>query len=93
MQSKDTARWLAKVWGVVELLCSPRLLPVPVPLCSTSQAAWLTVLRRRQKDRFEWSSIGLAERWPKVEIRHPWPEQRLAVSALPGATQGRSRMP
>ena len=26
-------------WGVVELLRSPRLLPIPVPLCSTSQAA------------------------------------------------------
>ncbi len=55
---------------------------------------WQTALRRRsQRDRFAW---GRMERmteilWPKVSIRHPWPDRRFAVKhprqepcALPG---------
>ena len=43
--------------------------------------------RRSQKDRFEWSTIVRLQciHWPKPTIRHPWPDQRLAVN-----TQGRS---
>ena len=96
-KAKDTARWLAKVLGGwLNYYAVPGSYRYLYRFVQRLKRLWLTVLRRRsQKDRFEWSSIDrLAERyWPKVEIRHPWPEQRLAVSALPGATQGRSRMP
>ena len=53
---------------------------------------WLRSLRRRsQKDRTTWADIAAltAAHWPRLEIRHPWPDRRLAVSP----TQGRSRMP
>ena len=56
---------------------------------------WLSILRRRsQKDRFKWTSIArlTARHWPKLAIRHPRPDQRLAVSATAGANRGRSRM-
>ena len=93
----DTARWLAKVLGGwLNYYAVPGSYRYLYRFVHRLKRLWLTVLRRRsQKDRFEWSSIDrLAERyWPRVEIRHPWPEQRLAVSALRGATQGRSRMP
>ena len=44
-----------------------------------------------QKDRTTWADIAAltAAHWPRLEIRHPWPDRRLAVSP----TQGRSRMP
>ena len=51
---------------------------------------WLRSLRRRsQKDRTTWANIAAlaATHWPRLEIRHPWPEQRFAVSP----TRGRSR--
>ena len=53
---------------------------------------WLSILRRRsQKDHFDWTSITklTARYWPRLEVRHPWPDRRMAVSP----TQGRSRMP
>ena len=94
---EDTARWLGKVLGGwLNYYAVPGSHRYLYRFVRRLKRLWLPVLRRRsQKDRFEWSRIDrLAERyWPKVEIRHLWPEQRLAVSALPGATQGRSRMP
>jgi len=49
----------------------------------------LRALRRRsQKDRTDWPTLGRKTRsWPRPTIRHPWPDQRLAVT-----TRGRSRM-
>ena len=43
--------------------------------------------RRSQRDRTDWAVIDrlTALHWPKVKIRHPWPNQRLVVT-----TQGRS---
>lgn len=38
---------------------------------------WLRTLRRRsQKDRSKWADIThlVASHWPKLEIRHPWPD-------------------
>ena len=94
---EDTARWLGKVLGGwLNYYAVPGSHRYLYRFVRRLKRLWLPVLRRRsQKDRFEWSRIDrLAERyWPKVEIRHLWPEQRLAVSALPSATQGRSRMP
>ena len=88
-----TAKWLGKVVdGWLNYYA------VPTSFLSLSRFAdrltrlWLRCLRRRsQKDRFSLASL-MALRgayWPKLEIRHPWPSQRLAVST----TQGRSRMP
>ena len=57
---------------------------------------WLRTLRlRSQKDRTTWADIAALTKthWPRLEIRHPWPDQRFAVSAMRGGTQGRSRMP
>ena len=57
---------------------------------------WLRMLgRRSQRDRCGRARVAQlrAAHWPKLEIRHPWPDRRFAVSALGGATQGRSRMP
>ena len=55
---------------------------------------WCQVLRRRsQKDRTPWERIyALAKtHWPRITIRHPWPNHRFAVKRV-GATQGRSRV-
>lgn len=57
---------------------------------------WLRLLRRRsQRTRIGWAWVAqlTVYHWPKLEIRHPWPEQRLAVSPARGTTQRRSRMP
>ena len=56
---------------------------------------WRTMRRRSQKDRFDWAGIDKLSTifWPRLEIRHPWPSQRFAVTASDGATLGRSRMP
>jgi len=48
----------------------------------------LALRRRSQKDRTDWPTLGRKTRsWPRPTIRHPWPNQRLAVT-----TRGRSRM-
>ena len=88
-----TAKWLGKVVdGWLNYYA------VPTSFLSLSRFAdrltrlWLRCLRRRsQKDRFSLASLMALRgaHWPKLEIRHPWPSQRLAVST----TQGRSRMP
>ena len=46
-----------------------------------------TLRRRSQKDRTSWLSLGRLTNalWPAPTIRHPWPDQRLAVK-----TRGRS---
>ena len=57
---------------------------------------WLRTLRRRpQKDRYTWTRLSKLVRTycSKPNIRHLWPNQRLAVSAWRNANQGRSRMP
>ena len=94
---EDTARWLGKVLnGWLNYFAVPTSYRYLYRFVDRLKRTWLKVLRRRsQKDHFSWARLAkLAERhWPKLEIRHPWPDQRLAVSALRGATQGRSRMP
>ena len=94
---EDTARWLGKVLGGwLNYYAVPGSFRHLDRFVQRLKRMWRTMLRRRsQKDRAKWSSIDrLAERyWPRVEIRHPWPDQRLAVSARHGATRGRSRMP
>ena len=55
---------------------------------------WLRVLRRRsQKDGMSQKQMDAHTKqyWPKLQIRHPWPNTRFAVMHG-GATRGRSRM-
>ena len=90
---EETAKWLGKV---VDGWLNYYAVPTSYRFLLRLKRLWLTILRRRsQKDHFKWASIArlTARHWPKLEIRHPWPDQRFAVSAIGGATQGRSRMP
>ena len=93
----DTAIWLGKVVnGWLGYFAIPTSFRHLSRFVHHLRRLWLKELRRRsQKDRTQWDRVSrlIAMYWPKLEIRHPWPEQRLAVSAVPGATQGRSRMP
>ena len=93
----DTARWLGKVLdGWLNYYAVPKSHRYLHRFVLRLKRMWLLILRRRsQKDRFKWASIAqlTARHWPKLKIRHPWPNQRFAVSAVTGATQGRSRMP
>ena len=94
---EDTARWLGRVLGGwLNYYAVPGASRYLYRFVQRLKRMWLAILRRRsQKDRAKWTRIArLAERyWPKVEIRHPWPDQRLAVNARREATRGRSRMP
>ena len=47
------------------------------------QRRWMQVLRRRsQRGKFDWKQLERMTEvlWPRVSIRHPWPEQRIAVT-------------
>ena len=47
------------------------------------QRRWMQVLRRRsQRGMFDWKQLERMTEvlWPRVSIRHPWPEQRIAVT-------------
>ena len=87
-----TAKWLGKVVdGWLNYYAVPTSSRYMNRFVVRLERMWLSILRRRsQKDRFEWTSIRrLTSRyWPRLKVRHPWPERRLAVSP----TQGRSRM-
>ena len=92
-----TAKWLGKVVaGWLNYYAVPTSFQYLTRFVERLKRLWLRILRRRsQKDRTSWARLAALVRahWPKLEIRHPWPEQRFAVSAVAGATQGRSRMP
>ena len=94
---EETAKWLGKVLdGWLNYFAVPTSSLYLHRFRERLKRLWLNTLRRRsQKDRYSWGQIAmLAETyWPKLTIRHPWPDQRFAVSASRGATQGRSRMP
>ena len=88
-----TAKWLGKVVnGWLNYYAVPSSFRYLSRFVSRLQRLWLHSLRRRsQKDRYKWDSLATlaATYWPKLEIRHPWPDQRFAVSS----TQGRSPVP
>ena len=47
------------------------------------QRLWMRALRRRsQRSRFDWKRLERMTEilWPRVSIRHPWPDQRFAVN-------------
>ncbi len=94
---KDTARWLGRVVdGWLNYFAVPTSFRYLRQFVARLMRLWLRALRRRsQKDRYTWARLAKLARtyWPKLNVRHPWPSQRFTVSALRGATQGRSRMP
>ncbi len=96
-KSKETARWLGKgLDGWLNYYAVPTSYRYLNRFATRLKRLWLRTLRlRSQKDRTNWADITRLENahWPKLEIRHPWPGQRFAVSTPSGATQGRSRMP
>ena len=88
-----TASWLGKVVnGWLNYYAVPTSFLHLSRFVSRLQRLWLKSLHRRsQKDRYRWTSLArlTATYWPKLEIRHPWPDQRFAVNS----TQGRSLVP
>ena len=47
------------------------------------QRLWMRALRRwSQRARFDWKRLERMSEilWPRVSIRHPWPDQRFAVN-------------
>jgi len=96
--AEETARWLGKVLdGWLNYFAVPMSHRHLSRFVSRLKRMWIAITRRRsQRDRFGWAQVDkLATKyWPKVEIRHPWPNRRLAVSVYGNsATRGRSRMP
>ena len=93
----DTAKWLGRVVeGWLNYYAVPTSTRYLRRFVERLKRLWLKVLRRRsQKDRYSLDRIKAISKqyWPKLETRHPWPDQRYAVNASHGATQGRSRMP
>ena len=85
----ETAKWLGRVInGWLNYYAVPGSSRYLQRFIYQSKRLLMHALRRRsQKDRTEWRDIELlaAAHWPKVRIRHPWPDQRLVVR-----TQGRS---
>ena len=79
-----TAQWLGQVLdGWLNYYAVPTSGPQLSRFRHYLQRLWMRSLRRRsQKDRFPWKRLEAlsARHWPRVEIRHPWPNQRLAVS-------------
>ena len=88
-----TAKWLGRVVnGWLNYYAVPTSFRYLRCFCHRLERLWLRKLRRRsQKDRYKWDDlVRLRDKyWPKLEIRHPWPNQRLAVTA----TQGWSPVP
>ena len=97
MHSKVQAmgKWLGQVLnGWLNYYAVPTSFPYLKRCYVRLQRIWIRVLRRRsQKDRTKWEFMGTLTTayWPKLGIRHPWPDARMAVKR-DSATQGRSRM-
>ena len=93
----DTAKWLGRVVnGWLNYYAVPTSFRYLYRFVQRLKRLWHKTLRRRsQKDRFKWARLQtlMDTHWPRLEIRHPWPSQRFAVSAYSSATRGRSRMP
>ena len=85
----EVARWLARVInGWLNYFAVPGTSKALKAFVLAVKRLLLRTLRRRsQKDRTDWPTIDrlVGLHWPRPTIRHPWPDQRLAVM-----TQGRS---
>ena len=89
---EETGRWLRHVLnGRLNYFAVPTSFPTLQYFVLQLKNLWLKILRRRsQKDRYDWAKLehDIAPYWPKLVIRHPWPDQRFAVNS----TRGRSRV-
>ena len=94
---EDTAKWLGRVInGWLNYYAVPTTMRYLHRFVRSLRWLWWRELRRRsQKDRFDLAGVDKlsATFWPRLKLRHPWPERRFAVSATASGTQGRSRMP
>ena len=90
-----TGRWLGQVLnGWLNYYVVPTSYPYLNRCYQRLRWIWMRTLRRRsQKDRTSWEQLDAwTERfWPKLNIRHDWPDRRYAVTHG-SATQGKSRM-
>ncbi len=79
-----TARWLGKVVsGWLNYFAVPTSHRYLRRFVERLKWLWCRNVRRRsQKDRYSLDRIAALARqyWPKLKIRHPWPDQRLAVN-------------
>ena len=78
-----TAQWLGQVLdGWLNYYAVPTSGPHLSRFRYYLHRLWMRSLRRRsQRDRFPWERLRrLSLRyWPRIQIRHPWPDKRLAV--------------
>ena len=85
----EVARWLGRVIdGWLNYFAVPGTSGALKAFVEAVKRLLLRTLRRRsQKDRTDWPAIDrlVGLHWPRPTIRHPWPDQRFAVT-----TQGRS---
>ena len=92
---RETGKWLGQVLnGWLNYYAVPTSFSYLQRCYERLRWIWMRVLRRRsQKDRTSWEDMQklTATYWPKLTIRHPWPDARLTVTRA-GATRGRSRM-
>ena len=87
---EETAKWLGKVLdGWLNYYAVPTSSRYLYRFVDRLKRMWLSILRRRsQKDRSTWASIDRlkAQYWPKPKVRHPWPDDRFAVTRFANAT-------
>jgi group II intron reverse transcriptase/maturase len=92
---RATARWLGSVLsGWLNYYAVPTSFRYLKRFRRRLHRLWYKVLRRRsQKDRTSREQLDklAAAHWPKLRIRHPWPDRRFSVTHY-GATRGRSRV-
>ena len=92
---QETGQWLGRVLnGRLNYYAVPTSMRYLRRCYHRLSWIWMRVLRRRsQKDRTDEARMNtlVARYWPKLEIRHPWPNTRFAVTH-DGVTRGKSRM-
>ena len=78
----DVGRWLGQVLnGWLNYYAVPTSGRSLERFVQQLKRIWMKVLRRRsQKDRkaWEWLDAACARLWPRLRIRHPWPDARFA---------------
>ena len=92
---QETGRWLGRVLnGWLNYYAVPTSFRNLRRCYPRLYWSWMRVLRRRSpKDKASLKEMDLLTEkyWPKLEIRPPWPDARMAVMRG-GAPRGRSRM-